>query len=417
MGTHIREAPAVDELPRIISVDDHVLEPATVWQDRLPGTLKKQGPRIVRERGTLLPDRDGMLRKWSPCTDGAWADVWHYEDVAMPLVRPMAAVGTEIKSMGQDVITLDDVRPGCVNQAERLADMDRDHTEASLCFPNTLPRFCGQTFAERSDKELALLCVQAYNDWTIDEWCTGDGYGRLIPLTLVPLWYPQLAAEEVQRCAAKGAHAITFSENPYALGLPSIYSGTWEVMFAACEETETTISMHIGSSSRVMKTSPDAPSAAGSVLIAQNAAGSLVDFVLSGTLHRFPNLTLAYSEANAGWLPYVVHRMDRLWMDRNNANADIGGIDLPLKPSDYVRGRVFGCILDDEVGISMRDRVGDNQICFETDYPHGDCKWPYSLEAARRLIEVGNLTEQEVHKFLRGNAIKAYGLSRFGIVA
>jgi hypothetical protein len=55
-------------------------------------------------------------------------------------------------------------------------------------------RFCGQTFAERPDKDLALLCVRAYNDWMMDEWCGGSGAGRLIPLTLVPLWDPDLTA-------------------------------------------------------------------------------------------------------------------------------------------------------------------------------------------------------------------------------
>ena len=83
-------------------------------------------------------------------------------------------------------------------------------------FP-TFPRFCGQTFLEQPDRDARLACVQAYNDWMIDEWCGGDGYGRLIPLTIVPLWDPELAAAEVRRCADKGSHAMAFSENPARL--------------------------------------------------------------------------------------------------------------------------------------------------------------------------------------------------------
>ena len=101
--------------------------------------------------------------------------------------------------------------------------MDANHVEASVNFPNVLPRFCGQAFLERKDKDLALLCVKAYNDWMIDEWCAGDGKGRLIPMTIVPLWDPQLAADEIRRCADKGSHAIAFTENPHPLGLPSIH--------------------------------------------------------------------------------------------------------------------------------------------------------------------------------------------------
>ena len=73
--------------------------------------------------------------------------------------------------------TFDEIRPGCWKQKERLADMDANHMDVSICFPNTLPRFCGQTFMERQDKALSLLCVRAYNDWIIDEWCAGEGAG------------------------------------------------------------------------------------------------------------------------------------------------------------------------------------------------------------------------------------------------
>ena len=73
----------------------------------------------------------------------------------------------------------------------------------------------------------------------IDDWCGGDAKGRLVPLTLVPLWDPQLAAAEVRRCAAKGSHAIAFSENPSKLGFASLYSGDWDPLWDACTETGT----------------------------------------------------------------------------------------------------------------------------------------------------------------------------------
>nr|WP_311984689.1 amidohydrolase family protein [Parafrankia sp. CH37] len=98
------------------------------------------------------------------------------------------------------------------------------------------PRFCGQTFAEARDTDLALACVRAYNDWMIDEWCADSG-GRLIPLCLIPLWDAELAAAEVRRNAARGCRAVCFSEIPPHLGLPSIHSGSWEPFLAACVDT------------------------------------------------------------------------------------------------------------------------------------------------------------------------------------
>ncbi len=116
----------------------------------------------------------------------------------------------------------------------RLLDMNEAGILASLSFPS-FPRFCGQTFWEAKDKDLALLCVQAYNDWMIDEWC-GTEPGRFIPLTIIPLWDPDLAVAEIGRVSAKGCRSICFSENFEPLGLPTIHTGYWDPVIAAAQD-------------------------------------------------------------------------------------------------------------------------------------------------------------------------------------
>ena len=150
--------------------------------------------------------------------------------------------------------------------------MDANWIESSLCFP-TFPRFCGQTFLEAKDKDVALACVKAYNDWMVEEWCA-DPSGRLIPLIIVPLWDAKLAGEEVRRNAARGVRAVCFSEIPPFLGLPSVHdkNNYWDPFFGACAETGTVINMHIGSSSKMPSTSADAPAAVGSTLTFANSA-------------------------------------------------------------------------------------------------------------------------------------------------
>ena len=156
------------------------------------------------------------------------------------------------------------------------------------CRSRSFPRFCGQTFTEAKDKELAQACVLAYNDWMVEEWC-GDSGGALIPLIIIPLWDVELAAAEVRRNAARGCHAVCFSEIPPHLGLPSIHSGYWDPLFEACEETDTVVCMHIGSSSRMPATSGDAPVAVAATLSFNNAMASLADWLFSGKLVKFPN--------------------------------------------------------------------------------------------------------------------------------
>ncbi len=400
--------PAEADLPLIISVDDHVLEPRDLWQQQLPADVRDRGPKVSRERVRLVFE-GGHYGFERDDENGQWCDVWKFDDLVMPTGLLHAPAGIPRNEQRNVPAVYEDFRAGTYDKASRLADMAENHVEAAINFPNIFPRFAGQGFAERSDKDLALTCLRIYNDWMTDDWCGGDARGRLIPLTLVPLWDPHLAADEVRRCAAKGSFAIAFSENPSALGLASMYSGAWDVLWQACEETETTVSMHIGSSSKMPSTSPDAPLATSMSLYAQNAQGSLCDWVFSGTLERFADIKITYAESQVGWMPFQLERMDSVWRD------GVGGVDLRVAPSEQVRGRVYGCVFDDLHGLKCRDDVGLEQILFETDYPHSDGTFPNSRKIARELFAAAGMNAEECHAVLRGNAIVAYGLERFGI--
>ncbi|MCC5951176.1 MAG: amidohydrolase, partial [Acidimicrobiia bacterium] len=159
------------ELPKIVSVDDHVIEPPNVWTDRLPARYSDVGPRVERKRVKNLAF-NGTTYTFDLADDGNEADFWVYEDLIMPHRRIIAAAGYPVDEVTLTPITYDEMRPGCYDQTARLEDMDVNWVEASLSFP-TFPRFCGQTFLEASDRELASLCVTAYNDWMVEEWSGG----------------------------------------------------------------------------------------------------------------------------------------------------------------------------------------------------------------------------------------------------
>jgi hypothetical protein len=183
-------------IPPIISVDDHVIEPPDLWQRWLPVRFREAGPRVVRGPYEMVPggEIDRAARSgWNafrPAADGPETDWWLFEGGLSATLLGNAAAGLPPDEVVPGPITFDCMRPGFYSVKERLADLSLNHTERSLCFP-TYPRFAGQRFLETKDKDLA--CVQAYNDWMIEEWC-GDSGGRLIPLCLIPLWDSGLAA-------------------------------------------------------------------------------------------------------------------------------------------------------------------------------------------------------------------------------
>lgn len=391
----------------LISVDDHVIEPPNVWQDRVAQRFKDAAPRIVS-------DSDG--------------EAWMYDGKRIPTTGLFAAAGRKKEQFSPTPITYADMRPGCYDPVERAKDMDRDGVLASLCFPS-FPRFCGQTFYEGNDRELALECVRAYNDWMIDEWCAAVP-GRFIPGIILPLWDPIESAREVERCAAKGAKTVIFSENPAALGLPSIHDKNryWDPVFAACSDANMPISIHIGSSSQLPKTSPDCPLIISLALTPMNAMVTCVDWLFSGNFERFDNLKICLSEGGIGWIPYVLERCDYtlerqgFWASQGDYSMDLTAGDIspssaPDSPENVVRGfnripselfreRVYGCFIDDIHGVENIDSIGIDNIMIETDFPHTDSTWPNSIEIAHKRL--AGRSEESMYKIFQGNAKRVY---------
>ena len=402
-------------LPKIISVDDHVVEPAHVWQTWLPEKFREKGPRIERKRWGPFSHKPGAKYVNTEDPEGLWGDAWYFEDrliyvhkrfVAIPLeATPDGDVGRfDRTKMVMEAVTYDEMRPGCYERDARIKDFQLNWTDGSLPFP-TFPRFCGQTFYEADDKELGLACVKAYNDWMIEEWCE-PSHGLNIPLCLIPLWDVHLAVAEVQRVADKGCRAICFSELPHHLKLPTIHSGGWDPLLQVCNDNGVTLCMHIGSSSTNPAASPDAPGGVGGTLAFNNSMASLADWLFSTKLITFPKLKLAYSEGQIGWLPYILERVDDVWKE----HRAWGGVKdlIPEPPSSYYFRQVYGCFFRDVHGLESLHRIGVDNVTFETDYPHTDSTWPNTLEVAQEMM--GDLPADVVYKIVRGNAIRMLGL-------
>ena len=166
------------QLPKLVSPDDHVQLPAHVFTDRVPARFQDDAPRIRRLRGAA--DLGTGNISFNEREGGHLADVWHYDGKRIPLIRVAAAAGYPRTEIDGRPVTYDDMHKACFDPAARLAAMDQAGIEASVCYPNMFVRFCGQTFSLAQDKELALACIRAYNDFIHEEWCAASN-GRLVP--------------------------------------------------------------------------------------------------------------------------------------------------------------------------------------------------------------------------------------------
>jgi len=386
-------------LPRIVSPDDHVQAPAHVWQDRLPAALRDRGPRIERLRGRADLGHGDIRFVDDP--DGHLADVWHYDGKRIPLVRIAAAAGVPRSKVDGRPITYDDMRKGFYDPVARLADMDQAGIEASVCYPNMFVRFCGQTFSLAEDKDLALACIRAYNDFIVEEWCAGSD-GRLVPMGIVPLWDADLAVAEVERLAALDFRSITFSEAPHLLGLPSIHSGVWNRLFATCADHGLVLSLHIGTGG-FPALAKDSPGAVPNVIASFNAGYALTDWLFSGHFARFPELKVCMAESQLGWIPYVLSRADFVWNElRGEGFSDVDKGAMPHPPSHYFRQNVWCTFFRDPVGLRMLDDIGIDRVLYETDYPHTDTSWPDCLAVATEMT--AHLDDRSTERILAGNA-------------
>ena len=386
------------DLQWMISVDDHIIEPPNVWVDRASAADRERVPHVERI--------DGI-------------DTWVYENYRASIMGILVAAHQQPDEYNPLPVNYDELPTVYYDAEARVPDMDEDHVLAGLNFP-FFPRFCGQTFSQAKDKDLALRCITAYNDFIVDEWCAAAP-GRYIPMIIVPFWDTKLAIDEVHRCAGKGAKAIAFSENLHPLGFPSIHSGEWDGFFAAANETKMPLCTHIGSSSVSPNTSPDAPFGVQSVNIGLNLANSTTDWLFSGKLQKFPDLKIVLAEGGIGWIPYLLERAEHVASEYRYLRANNWTVDpktmrmsavatdpaiFPESPRQLFRDHIYGCFIEDEFGAANLDYIGVENVMIETDYPHTDSLWPHSLEAAHKSLE--GRSDADKYKVLQGNARRVF---------
>jgi predicted TIM-barrel fold metal-dependent hydrolase len=180
--------------------------------------------------------------------------------------------------------------------------------------------------------------------------------------------------------------------------------------------------MHVGSSSTLPQIAPDAPFMANLTWGASRTSGTMLAWLFSGWFQKYPNLKIALSEGEVGWIPYFLERAEQVldkqrhWV-KKGIQVDFGSAGTHAAAGNVIdldnfdlrqlyKDHVYGCMIEDKHGIASLDEIGEDNVMCETDYPHSDTTWPDSIHLIKRLID--HLPPETQYKILRGNAEKLY---------
>jgi len=364
----------------VISVDDHVVEPPHVFEEYMTPRLRDRGPQLVE------------------ADDGR--QVWRFEGTDFTQVGMNAVAGRRPETVRVEPFRFDQMRPGCYDVDARVRDMDVAGIWAMLNFPSQITGFCGRVFFAADDVEVGADAVRAWNDWLFTEWF-GEHPDRIIPCGIAYLADPERAVAEIHRNAERGFVSVTLPERPHAVGLPSLWDRDhWDPIMAACVETDTVVSLHVGSSGMHPFPEGSPRLQLGATLFGQLSLGACAEWLWSGYPLEHPTLKIAMSEGGIGWVAMLLDRLDNI-VDRSGY-----GLGWDVRPADVLRRNFWFCTIDDPATIDTRGRIGVENICVETDYPHGDGTWP---DTQAVLAEAwGHIPAAEVRAMCCENAAALY---------
>ena len=336
----------------IIDVDTHVTETPDLWTSRAPASIRDRVPRIET-------NKDGGL---------SWI-VGGTPMLATPGLTATAGVGN-FKNPPKNY---EEMHPGAYDAKERLKYMDKMGIWAMVMYPN-VGGFGAQEFLKLNDPELMLSCVQIYNDWQT-EWASADSR-RLLPITSLSFWDVEAAVKEVRRCAAMGHKGILFTGEPQSFDQPLLGDPHWNPLWEVAVELNLPISFHIGSGNMELGLLESKMASYGrmaaftelSVDIFLKNAMQLNDLIMSGVLARYPDIKFISVESGIGWVPFALEALDYQFHGNDVAEEHP---EFDLLPSEYFARNVYACYWFEQLAPRrLIDKVGADNILFETDFPH-----------------------------------------------
>jgi predicted TIM-barrel fold metal-dependent hydrolase len=362
----------VTDVP-IISADSHITEPPNCYVDHIDAAFRDRAPYLHHDdKAGDLYVIPGMSRP-----------------VPMGLVAAAGKPAEEITVLGVD---FDELHRGGWDPDARLDDQDRDGVSGEIIYPTV-----GMVLCNHQDLEYKHACMEAYNRWMAG-YC-GSHPDRLFGVGQTAMVTPDAGIADLERIKEMGFKGVMMPGIP---GVEDYDSPIYDEFYEAAVALDLPLSFHIltGPSE-----APRGPKINGFITIVRACQDVMGTFVFGAVFERHPQLRLVCVEADAGWVPHYLYRIDHAYKRHRNW---LPHGDLTRMPSEYFRENVYVTFQDDWVAFKMTDLMNVERLMWANDFPHSDATWPWSQEMLAE--HTSHLTEEERRRILHDNVAELYGL-------
>jgi predicted TIM-barrel fold metal-dependent hydrolase len=362
----------------IISADSHITEPPNAYVDYIDRKWRDKAPRM--EFSERLGDAFFIEGMGNP--------------VPMGLVAAAGKPAEEIRVKGT---RFDDMHRGGWDPDARMDEQARDGVQAEILYPTV-----GMVICNHQDFDYKKACFEAYNRW-LAEYCAAHPE-RLYGCGQTAMRTPEDGIEDLHAIRALGLRGVMMPGNP---AVEDYDSPVYDAFFEAAVELELPLSFHILTDRNyAFGHKVRGPRMNGFLSIMRGCQDVMGTLVLGGVFERHPGLRVVCAEADAGWVPHYMYRMDhayerhRYWMP--------AGQELSKPPSEYFRENIYVTFQDDWVAFRTADLMNWQRLMWANDFPHSDSTWPHSQELLAE--HKGDLSGAQAEAILGGTVAELYAI-------
>jgi len=366
---------------KVVDTDTHLMEPDFVFEKYIDERYKSEAPRMGKApdsgRRTFLVEGEPFTREKGKYPMAAPAFL---ESVRKAMKRFERAAKTGFSA------------------ESRIQDMDEQGIDVQIIYPTAAGQMMGREFR---DPRLLAACCRAYNDWSAD-FCSKDAK-RLRWAALLPMQDPNLAIEEAHRASKNGA--VSFYVRPNPVRGRTIFHQDYMPLWGEVEKIGIPISTHDSASASVESFGDRMDTHVSGHILSHpfEAMAAMAGLIWYGTFEKYPKLKVVQVEADGGWVPYWLQRMEQHWNYSGNAEHEY----LTRRPTEYFKSNFFVAFRGDEPTMKAAiELVGDDNFTWDTDYPHPDGTFPWGLNA---MIDQ-KIPDASKRKILWDNPARAFNL-------